>query len=123
MDDFDMSSGFHKIAYKYREIKVDNILRLLIRAQIYFAARKDLIKILAQIDKREEVLDGIRNVVLSIKDDQEMDRRKREIQGLSNSLQKVTKEVSEKIEGFLASYKQFGKSFVYDNMVSSRLTV
>ena len=76
MDDLDMHASFQRISYKYREVNIDNILRILIRWKMYFSARSEVIKMLKQIDRREECLDNIRSVVLGIKDDKEMDKRK-----------------------------------------------
>lgn len=47
-----------------------------------------------------------------------MDKRKQDIQELANYLQKVTQEISEKIDGFITNFKQFGKTFVYDHLVN-----
>ena len=120
MDDLDMHASFQRVSFKYREVNIDNILRILIRCKMYFGARSEVIKMLKQIDKREECLDSIRSVVLGIKDDKEMDKRKKDIQELANYLQKVTQEISEKIDSFITNFKQFGKTFVYDHLVSLR---
>lgn len=54
MDDLDMHASFQRIAFKYREINIDNVLRILIRCKMYFAARSEIIKMLKQIERREE---------------------------------------------------------------------
>lgn len=118
MEDLDMHDSFQKIAQRYREISIDNILRILIRWKMYFAARTEIIKMINEIDQRENWLDNIRNLVLSMKDDYEMDKRRQEVQELSNYLQKITKQIEKSIFNFMNNFKQFGKWFVFDSMVS-----
>lgn len=117
MVDLDMPTSYQKIANKYSNVDIDNTLRILIRCKMYFSARKEIIKMLQDIDKREECLDDIRNVVLGMTDDQEIEQRKRKIQKLSTYLMSITHKLSENIDTFVTNFKQFGKTFVYDQMV------
>ena len=79
MCDLDMHGSFQRIAYKYKEIHINNVLRILIRLKMYFKARNEIIKMIEEIEKREGTLDNIRNVVLGMTNDHEMDKRKQEI--------------------------------------------
>jgi hypothetical protein len=54
MLDLDMHFSYKKIASKYREVTVNNTLRILIRCRMYFSARGEIIKMIQSIDKREE---------------------------------------------------------------------
>lgn len=53
MDDLDMHASFQRIKFKYREVTLDNTLRILIRCRMYFTARSEIIKMLAKICSRE----------------------------------------------------------------------
>lgn len=118
LQELDMQDSAKKIMSKYREVTIDNVLRILIRWKMYFTARSEILKMLRNIDKREEWLDSIRNVVLSMKEDKEIEQRKKQIKDLSSFLMKITQQLSENIDSFVKNYKQFGKTFVYDQMVS-----
>ena len=117
MIDLDMGSSFKKISSKYREVTIDNTLRILIRWKMYFSARQEILKMLSDIDKREGWLDSIRNVVMGMKDDKEIEKRKTQIQELSLYLLKITHTLSFNMDKFVKSFKQFGKTFIYDQMV------
>lgn len=67
---------------------------------MYFNAMKEIIKMLENIENREETLDGIRNVVLGMQDDQEIIARKAKIQELAEYLMKVTQSLSQNMETF-----------------------
>ena len=84
---------------------------------MYFSARNEIIQMLKDIDDREDCLDNIRNVVLGMKEDNEIKKRKIQIQDLAQYLQKITITLSESMDNFVNSFKQFGKTFVYDQMV------
>ena len=72
---------------------------------------------LSSIEKREECLDSIRNVVLGMKEDSNIEERKSDIKSLAKELMEITKTISNSIDDFVKSFKQFGKTFVYDQMV------
>jgi len=84
---------------------------------MYFSARNEIIKMLSSIEKREECLDSIRNVVLGMKEDSNIEERKSDIKSLAKELMEITKTISNSIDDFVKSFKQFGKTFVYDQMV------
>lgn len=55
---------------------------------------------------------------MGMSDDQEIVSRKIQIQNLAGYLMKITLKLSDDIDSFVRSFKQFGKTFVYDQMVS-----
>jgi hypothetical protein len=79
MSDLDMQASFHRISYKYRDINIDSVLRILIRLKMYFTAKTEIIKMLKEIDKRESTLDNIRNVVLTMQNDYDISNRKADV--------------------------------------------
>lgn len=54
MSDLEMNASYQKIASKYREINLNNTLRILIRCRMYFSAMEEIVKMLKSIDQREE---------------------------------------------------------------------
>lgn len=54
MSDLEMNASYQKIASKYKEVTLNNTLRILIRCRMYFSAMGEIIKMLKSIDKREE---------------------------------------------------------------------
>lgn len=54
LQELDMQDSAKKIMSKYREVTIDNVLRILIRCKMYFTARSEILKMLRNIDKREE---------------------------------------------------------------------
>lgn len=58
-----------------------------------------------------------------MKEDKEIEQRKKQIKDLSSFLMKITQQLSENIDSFVKNYKQFGKTFVYDQMVSESCVI
>jgi hypothetical protein len=58
---------------------------------------------------------------MDMNEDQELLSRKTQIQDLAGYLVKITQKLGDDIDSFVRSFKQFGKTFVYDQMVIIRL--